>query len=51
MFNKLELIFKIKIIVTATSISDAILFLFFNYNDTSIRATKYDKPRFKHISL
>lgn len=51
MFDKLESIFKMKIIVIATSISDATFFLFFNYNDTSFRFAIYDKFRFKRISL
>ena len=50
MFNKLESISRMKIVVIAISIFDAILFLFFNYNDLSIRVTKCDKSRFKRIS-
>ncbi len=50
MFDKLESVFEMKIAVIATSISDATLFLFFNYNGTSFRAAACDRPRFKRIS-
>ncbi len=51
MFDKLESIFEMKIVVIVTSIFDATLFLFSNYNDTSFRAATCDRPRFKRKSL
>ncbi len=50
MFDKLESVFEMKVVVIATSIFDAFLFLFFNYNGTSFRAATCDRSRFKRIS-
>lgn len=50
MFNKLESIFEMKIVVIATSIFDAILFLFFNYNNMSFRIATCNRSRFKRKS-
>lgn len=47
MFDKLESIFEMKIIVIATSIFDAIFFLFSNYNGTSFRVATRDRSRFR----
>lgn len=50
MFDKLESIFEMKVVMITTSIFNATLFLFFNYNDMSFRAATCDKSRFKRIS-
>jgi len=50
MFDKPKLIFEMKVVVIATSISDATPFLFFNYNGTSFWVATCDRPRFKRIS-
>ncbi len=50
MFDKLESIFEMKIVVIAMSIFNATLFLFSNYNGTSFRIATCDRSRFKRKS-